>query len=69
MKKYDKYINEIIELHSEGYRNFEIANKINIDSRRVGEALKENGLISNKRKFNDKPTPKEEKIFIYLKKS
>lgn len=66
MSKYDKYRKQIIDLHSEGLRNSEIAKEIGIDNRRVSEQIKKIGLEPNQRVFNDKPTPDEEKIFISM---
>lgn len=66
MSKYAKYNNEIKRLHSKGLRNADIARKVGIDSRRVSDRLKALGLKSNKRKFNDRPTEEQEKVFISM---
>ena len=66
MSRYEKYDEDIKKLHGEGLRNGEIAEIVGIDARRVSDRLKVNGLVSNKRKFNDKPTPEEEVVLISL---
>ena len=66
MSKYDKYLHQIKQLHGEGRRNSEISNILNLDSRRVSDLLKELGLSSNKRKFNENVTTLQNEVFISM---
>lgn len=66
MSKYDKYFDSINELYKQGKRNSEISEELGINSRRISDQLRKNGLKSNKKTYNTKPTKSEEDVLISL---
>ena len=64
MGKYDTYFERVEKLHAEGKTNAEISREIGIDSRRVSDLIKNNGLLANKRRFNENPTQLQKEVFI-----
>lgn len=66
MSKYVKYYEEVKRLNKEGYRNCEIAKKINIDSRRVGDILRKLNIKRNENEtyYYIELTSKEEEVLI-----
>lgn len=66
MSIYDKYFENIKKLHDEGLRTSEISKVLGIDSRRISEQLKKNGLKSNEKIYKTKPTKNQEDVLISL---
>lgn len=66
MSKYDKYFDNIKKLHDNGMRTSEISKVIGIDARRISDQLKKNGLKSNERTFDNKPTQEQKDVLISL---
>lgn len=66
MSKYDKYFDSINELYKQGKRNSEISKELGIDSRRISDQLKKNGLKSNEKTYDTKPTKNQEDVLISL---
>ena len=55
VSKYDIYLESIIKLNASGMTTGEISKQIGIDSRRVSDILKKQGLKSNSKNENIKP--------------
>lgn len=64
VSKYDVYLEEVVKLHADGLRNAEIARKLGLNDRRISDLVRKNGLVPNKRKFNETPSELQHEVFI-----
>lgn len=62
--KYIVFLEEIKRLHQEGLTNAEISRTINVDSRRISDMLKKNGIEKNIKELILKPNETQKQIIL-----